>query len=108
MNEYLTIKQAAERLGVPERTVLHWVQRRWVAAERFGDVWAVPEAEVERLKAEGRPRVGLARGTKLARRFTGTCQACGTTFQAARKARFCSPRCSARYRYHERKQGRQA
>jgi excisionase family DNA binding protein len=103
MDVRLTVKQAAQRLGVPERTVLHWVHQGRVTAERFGDVWAIPAAEVERLQAEGRPKVGLPKGTKLARRYSGVCQACGQAFTSSRPARFCSARCSARLRARERK-----
>jgi excisionase family DNA binding protein len=109
MDVRLTVKQAAQRLGVPERTVLHWVHQGRVTAERFGDVWAIPAAEVDRLAAEGRPPLGLPKGTKLSRRYQGTCTECGREFQSARPAKYCSATCSARHRARERrlKQGRE-
>jgi excisionase family DNA binding protein len=99
----LSVSEAAAALGIPRRTVVRWALTGRIKGERVGPVWAIPAAEVERLQTEGRPKLGLPKGTKLSRRFAGVCQACGQAFTASRPARFCSPRCSARLRARERR-----
>jgi excisionase family DNA binding protein len=100
----LSVLEAAARLGVSDQTVLDWIHKGRIQGLRVGRrVWAIPEAEVERVGAQGRPRPGPKKGQPLARRYSGVCQACGQAFTSARPARFCSPRCSARFRARERK-----
>ncbi len=100
---FLTMAEAARWLGVSESTVSRMLAKGTLAGERFGNrVWAIPAAEVERLKAAPRPRPGRKAGTPLPKRFEGTCRACGRAFQSARPAKYCSPTCSARVRARER------
>jgi excisionase family DNA binding protein len=105
----LSVSEAAAALGIPRRTVVRWVLGGRIKGERVGPVWAIPAAEVDRLAAEGRPKLGLPKGTKLSRRYQGTCTECGREFQSARPAKYCSATCSARHRARERrlKQGRE-
>jgi excisionase family DNA binding protein len=98
----VSLAQAARELGVPRSTLARWVLQGKVRGQRIGSFWALPAEEVERLQTEGRPKLGLPKGTRLTRRYQGTCQACGQAFTAARPAKFCSPRCSARFRARER------
>ncbi len=97
----LTVSEAARRAGVPRSTMAYWVVHGLVQGLRIGRFWAIPEREVERVQAQGRPRPGPKPGQQLTRRYSGACAECGRAFQSARAARFCSPRCSARRRPRE-------
>lgn len=49
----LTIRQAAERLGLRESTLRAWAARRKIGIVRLGRAVRIPLEEVERLIAEG-------------------------------------------------------
>jgi excisionase family DNA binding protein len=51
MDGYLTIKEAAERLGIKPGALLRRVQRGYVKGKKLGWVWLIPEEEVERLSS---------------------------------------------------------
>jgi len=58
---YLSVKEAAEMLGVSERRVLQFRDEgRLRGAKRFGRAWAIKQSEVERFAEEprfvGRPK----------------------------------------------------
>jgi excisionase family DNA binding protein len=103
MDRMLTVSEAAKLAGVPRSTMAYWVLHGMVHGQRIGRFWAIPESEVLRLQQAPRPKPGRKVGTPMPRRFEGTCQACGKTFQSARPAKYCSPRCSARHRARERR-----
>lgn len=54
---YLTVAEAADRLGISARGVRFLVAKGVVQACRVGPAWIVPEAEVERVALE-RPKRG--------------------------------------------------
>jgi excisionase family DNA binding protein len=97
------MSEAARRLGVSESTVSRMLAKGTLTGQRFGNrVWAIPESEIERIKALPRPKPGRKVGTPMPKRYQGTCVACGQPFSTSRPARFCSARCSARFRARER------
>ena len=49
----LTVKQAAERLGLKNATVRAWIAQRRIGIVRLGRSVRIPVEEVERLIAEG-------------------------------------------------------
>lgn len=59
-NPMLTVKQAAERLGIHVNTVLLWIARGDLPAVKFGTQWAVKLADVDRAgkkrRSRGRPK----------------------------------------------------
>lgn len=48
MEELLTTKQAAERLGVTTRRVRQLIEEKRLRAVKVGRDWAIPPAELER------------------------------------------------------------
>lgn len=103
MEPMLSAAQAAAVLGVDERTIARWIRAGRLVGQRVGQrTWGIPVSEIERIRSLPRPRPGLKKGQRLTRRYQGICQGCGQPFQAARPARFCSPRCSARFRARKR------
>lgn len=51
MDDYLSTKEAADRLGVPRGTVLNWIYRRKLRGLRRGWCWYVSSSEVDALRA---------------------------------------------------------
>lgn len=49
----LTVKQAAERLGLKAATLRAWIGQRRIGIVRLGRAVRIPLEEVERLIAEG-------------------------------------------------------
>jgi excisionase family DNA binding protein len=49
----LTVRQAAERLGLRESTVRAWIAKRRIGVVRLGRAVRIPPEEVQRLIAEG-------------------------------------------------------
>lgn len=47
---YLSITEAAQRLGVSRQSVWSRISRDIIKAERIGNTWAVPESEVQRIE----------------------------------------------------------
>ena len=41
----LTTQQAADLWGVKRETVQKWIERGKIKAEKFGDMWAIPEQD---------------------------------------------------------------
>lgn len=61
MEDYLTVAQAAEALGVSVEVVRKRLQRGLMTGERIGArVWVIPRVEVDRWRTRGK----LARGRK--------------------------------------------
>jgi excisionase family DNA binding protein len=59
---YITTQQAAEILGVSERTIQRYAEQGVLRAERIGlRTWLVREADLRRLK---RPKVGRPKKPK--------------------------------------------
>jgi excisionase family DNA binding protein len=57
--EYVTVRQAADELGLSLRSIRERIRRGDMRAERLGErVWAIPREEVERWKQLGRQRPG--------------------------------------------------
>jgi len=54
---YISVKQAAERLGKSEQAVRNLCQRGRIKAERISDVWLIDEEAFQTFKPqrEGRP-----------------------------------------------------
>jgi len=50
--DYLTITQAAERLGVSRQAVWVRIKSGVIRADRVGHYWFIPSAEIERLRTE--------------------------------------------------------
>lgn len=51
MTDYLSTREAADRLGVRRGQVLNWIYRRRLVGTRRGWCWYVLLAEVDALKA---------------------------------------------------------
>ena len=51
MEGYMSVREAAEALGVSKSRVFHMIRDGVLLAERIGSVYAVPVSEVERRKA---------------------------------------------------------
>lgn len=49
----LTVREAAERLGLKEATLRAWIGQRRVSVVRLGRAIRIPLQEVQRLIAEG-------------------------------------------------------
>jgi excisionase family DNA binding protein len=49
----LTVKQAAERLGLKDATLRAWIGQRRIGIVRLGRAVRIPPEEIERLIAEG-------------------------------------------------------
>jgi excisionase family DNA binding protein len=59
MDEYLTVSEAAARIGITARALLSRIERGEVRAERLGRrLWAIPRHEADRLVAGGKLRPG--------------------------------------------------
>ena len=57
--EYMTVREAAEALGMSMRGINERIERGDMRAERLGArVWAIPREEVERWRAIGRQKPG--------------------------------------------------
>ena len=54
----MTIKQAAEYLGLHRDTVRQQIGHGALKAEKLGPIWVITTAEVRRYKAENRGRPG--------------------------------------------------
>ena len=64
---YLSIRAAAETLGIRERSVRELVERRRLASTRLGRLHFLPSAEVEAYRGERRRRVRRSRARRLGR-----------------------------------------
>ena len=51
MSEMLTAQEAADELGYHLNHLYRLLRAGTIRAERFSGVWAIPRAEVERIKA---------------------------------------------------------
>ncbi len=49
----LTVRQAAERLGLRDSTLRAWIAQRRIGIVRLGRAVRIPVEEIERLVAEG-------------------------------------------------------
>ena len=49
-SELLTVSQAAEQVGATSQTVRNWIRAGQLKAERIGNRFLVPRAEIERLR----------------------------------------------------------
>ncbi len=49
----LTVRQAAERLGLRDSTLRAWIAQRRIGIVRLGRAVRIPLEEIERLVAEG-------------------------------------------------------
>ncbi len=58
--EVLTIKQAAERIGIHVNTLYSQIQRGKIQATRFGHQWMLTAAEVRRYIDEVKGKHGVA------------------------------------------------
>ncbi len=52
------LDKAAERIGIPAKTLWRWVSGKKVPAVRMGGKWYLRTEEVERIAAEGVPAPG--------------------------------------------------
>lgn len=50
MKGYLTIGDAAKRLGIKHNAMLRRVQRGYVRGRKVGWIWMVPISEIDRIK----------------------------------------------------------
>ncbi len=64
---YLSVRAAAELLGIGERSVRELVERRRLASTRLGRLHFLSSAEVEAYRGERRQRVRRARQRRRAR-----------------------------------------
>jgi len=65
---YMTVAEAADRLGVSKETVHHWCRTGRLPAKRFGPWWRIQPDDVERLIAEamgGDRKPGLSQAGPL-------------------------------------------
>jgi excisionase family DNA binding protein len=63
----LTVKEAAEDLGLSVHTIRSWVAQRTLASVRLGRAVRVPETEIQRLIDEGTtPQKRAASGARAA------------------------------------------
>jgi excisionase family DNA binding protein len=58
-SDFVSAREAAERLGVTKNTVIHWLVRDVLhgTQEAYGGRWRIPESEVDRVaraRAKGR------------------------------------------------------
>jgi len=51
---YISVKQAAERLGLSEQAVRNLCQRGRITAERISDVWLIDEEALKNFKPQKR------------------------------------------------------
>lgn len=68
MDGFLTIKQAADALGITPSGVHQALRNRRMTGERKGRDWYIAQNEVERYKAEPRKRGPKTRAQKEAER----------------------------------------
>lgn len=47
--EYLTTKEACERLKVHPNTMLRWLADGTIKGIRFGKLWRIPDTEIDRI-----------------------------------------------------------
>ena len=47
MEEHLTLKEAAQRLKVREKTVRRWIQSGALRATKAGKLWRIPESALD-------------------------------------------------------------
>jgi len=45
-----TVKELSKEIGVPERTLRYWCQKRIIKAVKVRRAWRIPEKEAERVK----------------------------------------------------------
>ncbi|RLE84261.1 MAG: hypothetical protein DRJ41_03430 [Thermoprotei archaeon] len=45
-----TIKELSKELGIPERTLRYWCQKRIIRAVKVKRAWRIPEKEFERVR----------------------------------------------------------
>lgn len=60
-NEMITVKQAAEILGITENGVLAAINRGAIEASKFGSVWSIPKKNVIEYR-DNRAPTGPRRG----------------------------------------------
>lgn len=65
--KYLTMAEAADRLGLSVSTVRHQAQAGRLRAAKAGRDWLVTEREVERYRAESLGRPGRHRSASASR-----------------------------------------
>lgn len=53
----LTVREAAELLGLPHHKVLRYVQRGVIPAQKKGWIWLIDEEDLERVKDDVLARV---------------------------------------------------
>lgn len=53
----LTVREAAEMLGLPHHKVLRYVQRGVIPAQKKGWIWLIDEKDLERVKDDVLSRV---------------------------------------------------
>ncbi len=53
--DLLTVKQAAEQLGITRVTLYRWMDKGKITSAKFGAYRVIPKTEVERLKANESP-----------------------------------------------------
>lgn len=68
MADYLTVQQAADRLGMTPQSVRRAIEQGRLAARRFGHMYQIDVREVERYRTKpkgtgGRPRTRPTDGT---------------------------------------------
>ena len=49
MENYYTPKEVSEKLKLNIRTVYKWIREEKLMAVKLGDVWRIPESELNRL-----------------------------------------------------------
>jgi len=49
-DDFLTVPEAAKRLGKPKMTLYRWIEANKLIAVTFGGILFIPISEVERLK----------------------------------------------------------
>mgnify|MGYP000853422453 CR=1 FL=1 len=52
MEQYYTLQEVAEKLKLNVRTLYKWIREGKLNAVKLGDVWRIPESELNRLLGE--------------------------------------------------------
>lgn len=50
LNNYLTTKEASERLGIAQVTVIQYIRLGYLKAEKLGSQWLIHESEIIKRK----------------------------------------------------------
>lgn len=87
MNEdTLTVAEAAELLGIEERTLRRRLRQGTVPGTKTGNVWLIPRSELERFVECSRSRAEFISARGLLRKFGGSLSSEEVTLDKRREA----------------------